>query len=464
MIKNPVRIVILGGGFGGLATARALERQLPRDADVEVTLVNRDNYFLFTPMLHEVAASDLDVTTIVNPLRKMLKRTSIFTGTVDRIDTEARTVAVSHAGGVHGHLLAYDHLVVALGSVTNHFGIPGVAERALSMKSLDDAMRLRNRLIEHLEEADFECNASLRQSLLTFVVAGGGFAGVETVAAIHDFAHHAVKFYRNLRHDDIRVVVVHPGDYLLPELGADLGHYTGRRLAARGVEVILNAKVASVADDVVQLTNGVRIPAQTVVWTAGVSSNALVSALPCRLVKGRLATDECLRVEGMPNVWALGDCAHVIDRVTGAPYPPTAQHAIRQGACLAANIVALLRGEALRPFTFSTRGLLASIGHRTGVANIMGMNFSGFIAWWLWRTIYLAKLPRLEKKVRVALDWTLDVFFSKDLVQTGSSAARDAADERAVTTEPLLQFMAQVGEPPAASPAPADVPVVAAAV
>jgi NADH dehydrogenase len=419
----PTRIVVLGGGFGGLAVVRELERLLPNDAAVTITLVNRENYFLFTPMLHEVAASDLDITTIVNPLRKLVRRARLFTGTVDRIDTGARTVSVSHAQGQHGHTLPYDHLVIALGAVTNFFGLPGLAERAITMKSLGDAIELRNRLIQHLEEADFECNASIRQPLLTCVVAGGGFAGVETVAATNDFLREALRFYPNLTEHDLRVVVVHPGPYLLPELGEPLGRYTQARLAERGVEVLLSTRVTALDGDEVVLSDGQRIDARTVVWTAGNSTNPVVRDLPCAMERGRIVVDECLRVPALPGVWALGDCAAIRDPVTGGAFPPTAQHALREGRCLARNLVAELRGGATRPFAFSTIGLLAAIGRRTGVANILGVNFSGFVAWWLWRTIYLAKLPRFEKKLRVALDWTLDVLFSKDLVQFGTRRA-----------------------------------------
>jgi NADH dehydrogenase len=420
---TPTRIVILGGGFGGLAVARELERLLPRRADVHVTLVNRDNFFLFTPMLHEVAASDLDITTIVNPLRKLLRRTSLFTGTVDRIDTASRTVTVSHARGEHAHELPFDHLVIALGAQTNFFGIPGLAERAITMKTLGDAIQLRNQLIQHLEEADFECNAQIRGPLLTCVVAGGGFAGVETVAAVNDFLHEALSFYPNLTPADLRVMVVHAGPFLLPELGEELGRYTQARLAERGVEVVLNTRVGGLEGDLVTLTDGRRVDARTVVWTAGNSANPVLDGLPCATERGRIVVDAHLRVRGLPNVWALGDCAHIADPATGGAFPPTAQHALREGRCAARNIVAELRGEAPTPFAFSTIGLLAAIGRRTGVANVLGVNFSGFVAWWLWRTIYLAKLPRFEKKLRVALDWTLDVLFSKDLVQFGTRRA-----------------------------------------
>jgi len=418
---GPVRIVILGGGFAGVATARELERRLP-ERDVRITLVNRENFSLFTPMLHEVAASDLDLADIVNPLRKLLRGCDFFNGTVEGVDCERRVVQVSHGGG-HHHELPYDHLVLALGSVTNFYGIPGLAERAITMKSLGDAVVLRNRLIEQLEAADFECNRSEREPLLTFVVAGGGFAGVETVAALNDFVREVLPFYRNLRESMLRVVLVHPGEVILPELDPRLGRYAAGKLARRGVEIRLDTKVIGVAGDDVELSDGTRIPTRTLVWTAGTAVNPIVGALPCAQERGRVVATEFLDVPGWPGLWALGDCAAVPDPRTGTRYPPTAQHAIRQGRTAGRNIAAAITGGVRRPFVFSTLGQLAAIGRRTGVANVLGVNFSGFAAWWLWRTVYLAKLPRFEKKVRVALDWTLDVLFSKDLVQFGTGRA-----------------------------------------
>jgi NADH dehydrogenase len=421
--QQPARIVILGGGFGGLSAARELERLLPSDANVEITLVNRENFFLFTPMLHEVAASDLDLATIVSPLRRLLARTRLFIGTVEDIDVDARTVTVAHAGGLHRHELAYDHLVMALGAITNFYEIPGLAERASTMKSLGDAIELRNQLIAQLEEADFECNAEVRSPLLTILVAGGGFAGVETVAAVNDFVREAIRFYPNITQQDVRVTVVHAGPFLLPELGEELGRYTQARLAERGVEVLLNTRVTGVNHSRTVLSNGMEVDARTVVWTAGISANPMLDCLPCQRSRGRIVVNEFLQSPDLPNVWAVGDCASITDPATGQTYPPTAQHALREGAYVARNIVAELRGRPKAPFAFSTIGLLAAIGRRTGVANILGFKFSGFVAWWLWRTIYLAKLPRLEKKVRVALDWTLDVLFAKDLVQFGTRRA-----------------------------------------
>ena len=411
------RVLILGSGFGGLYAALRLQRILRRERDVEVLLINRENFFSFTPMLHEVAASDLDLTNIVNPVRKLLKRINFFAGEVESINLERKIATVSHGFDHHHHDLPYDHVVIGLGSITNFFNLPGLERRALTMKSLGDAIHLRNRLIAHLEEADTECCADVRLPLLTFVVAGGGFAGVETVASINDFVREAVGFYSNLRKDMLRVVLVHPGEVILPELGDKLGRYAEKKLAERGVEILVNTRVTGVTENGVQLSTGEEIESKALIWTAGTSSNPVIDCLPCAKERGRLKVDEMLRLPDWPGVWALGDCALVPDRKTGLYHPPTAQHALREGKTLSNNLIATVRGGNLKPFSFSTIGQLAAIGRRTGVANILGINFSGFIAWWMWRTIYLSKLPRFEKKLRVALDWTLDLLFTKDLVQ-----------------------------------------------
>jgi NADH:quinone reductase (non-electrogenic) len=410
------RIVILGGGFGGLYTALFLEKALARDSSLEVTLVNRENFFLFTPMLHEVAASDLEMTHIVNPIRKVLRRVQFVQGQVESIDLRARRVVVSHGGEHHHHELEYDHLVMGLGCVTNFYNLPGVEERAVTMKSLGDAIALRNHLIECLEEADPEC-CRLKQPVLTFVVAGGGFAGVETVASVNDFVREALVFYPNLTEADLRVVLVHDGPVILPELGEQLGIYAQRKLTERKVEIRLKTRISAMSEKGVELSDGTVVPAKTLVWTAGTAPNPILATLPCQKERGRVIANTYMEVPEWPGVWALGDCALIPDPRTGKAYPPTAQHALRQGKILAGNILAAIRGGEKKPFVFTTIGLLASIGRRTGVARILGVNFSGFVAWWLWRTIYLSKLPRVEKKVRVGLDWCLDLLFSKDLVQ-----------------------------------------------
>jgi NADH dehydrogenase len=421
--NQPKRVLILGSGFGGLYTALHLEKKLRREAAVEITLVNRENFFLFTPMLHEVAAGDLDLTHIVNPVRKLLRRTHFFNGNIRSINLKERRVIVAHADDNHDHELFYDYLVLALGSVTNFYNLPGLAENALTMKSLSDAIRLRGRLIKNLEEADFECSSN-RSRLLTVLVAGGGFAGVETIASVNDFVREAIEFYPKLTEKELRIVLIEATDVILPELGPELGAYARKKLARRGVQFLMNTAVKSVSNDEVTLSDGTSLRTNLLVWTAGVSPNPLLEMLDCSKERGRLVTNEFLEVEDFPGVWALGDCAAVPDPASGKSCPPTAQHAIRQGKVVAENIIAAINGGQGRRFEFKTIGALASIGKRTGVARIMGVNFSGFVAWWLWRTIYLSKLPRFEKKVRVALDWFLDLLFSKDLVQFIDLTAR----------------------------------------
>lgn len=410
------RVLILGGGFGGLYTALELEKSLAGDPSLKITLVNRENFFLFTPMLHEIAASDLDFTHIVNPIRRLLKKVEFFHGEVQSIDLRSRRVLVFHGPERHLHELGYDYLVIALGSTTNYYGIPGLDGKAVAMKSLGDAIHLRNQLIDLLEEADFECAVGSRNQLLTVVVAGGGFSGVETVAAVNDFLRGALRSYPHLARNLVRVVLVHPGEVVLPELGPQLGLYAQEKLARRGVEIRVKTKVERISDRGVELDDGTTIDAKTVVWTAGTSPSPVLNGLACSKEHGKLVVNPFLEVSEVEGVWALGDCSFALDPRTGKPYPPTAQHAMRQGKVVAKNIVAAIRGRKKKKFEFSTIGLLAAIGRRSGVANILGINFSGFMAWFLWRTIYLSKLPRLEKKVRVAFDWTLDLLFAKDLV------------------------------------------------
>jgi NADH dehydrogenase len=411
------RVLILGGGFGGLYAALHLDKAIAAEPNVEVTLVSRENYVLFTPMLHEVAAGDLEMTDIVSPLRQMLKHVNFLEADVAAIDLIDRRVTVAY--GVHRResKLSYDHLLIALGSETNFFKLPGVEERALTMKSLGDALVLRNQMLGMMELASLHDDAALRRAMLTFVVAGGGFAGVETIGAMNDFVREAVRYYPNLREADIRIVLVHPNAVILPELGERLGRYAQRKLMARQVAIRTETRVTAFSDKGVELGGGEPIATQTLVWTAGVTPPAVLRNLPCKKEKGRIVVAETLEVPGFPGVWAVGDCAWVPNPKTGKPHPPTAQHALRQAVRGAKNIVAAIRGKRKTPFAFTTLGQLAAIGRRTGVANILGIQISGLPAWWLWRTIYLAKLPSFEKKLRVALNWTLDLFFPKNFVQ-----------------------------------------------
>ena len=416
-MNNKTKILILGGGFGGVYTALRLDKTLARRADVEVTLVSSDNFLLFTPMLHEVASGDLNPSDIVNPIRRMLKRVQFVQADVRSIDLAAKRVHCTRGLRPVSLDLDYDHLVLALGSETNFFGMQGVAENAVTLKTLGDAALLRARVLAILEMASLEPDASVRKRMLTFLVAGGGFAGVETIGAINDLVHDALRYYPQLAPQEVRVVLIHPGEFVLPELGEKLGRYAQQKLAGRGVEIRPGTKVTSYIDSLVAVSSGEAVPAATLVWTAGVTPNPVIAQLPCKKEKGRIMVDEFLQVPGFPGLWAIGDCAAVPDTNTGGPQPPTAQHALRQARHAAKNIETVLAGRQKKPFRFSTIGQLASIGHRHGVANILGMNFSGFAAWLLWRCVYLLKLPRLAKKTRVALSWSLEMIFSKDLEQ-----------------------------------------------
>jgi NADH:ubiquinone reductase (H+-translocating) len=411
------RIVIVGGGFAGLYAALELEKSFATRANVEVTLINRENFFLFTPMLHEIAAGDLDLTNIVNPIRKLLRHVAFFEGQVLEIDLEKRRVVVGHSFDGHSHEIVFDQIVLSLGSTTQFFGLPGVEENALTMKSLSDAVKLRNRLIAILEAADTECSLTERRELMSVAVAGAGFAGVETLASINDFLRNSLRYYPNLAAEDLKLTLIHPGDVILPELSPQLGKYAQRKLEERGIEVLAHSRVASYYGSVIKLADGKEIAAKTLIWTAGTMPNPLISTLPCPTERGRVKVTPELAVPDWPGVWALGDCALVPDLTTGKFCPPTAQHALREGKVTAQNIIAYADGGEFRKFEFKTIGQLATIGHRAGVASIFGVNVSGFLAWWMWRTIYLSKLPRWEKKIRVALDWTLDLLFSKDLCQ-----------------------------------------------
>lgn len=368
-------------------------------------------------MLHEVAAGDLDLSDIVIPLRKMLRGVRFLQADVGSIDLESRHVSLAYGLHRERRVLPYDHLVIALGSDSNFFNLPGVAQRSLTMKSLADAFILRNHAIGMMEAASATDNEAARSAMLTFVVAGGGFAGVETLGALNDFVRESIVYYPALSKMKPRLVLIHPSSVILPELNESLGRYAQEKLTSWKVEVRTNTRVTEFSDRGVELNNGESLPTQTLVWTAGVKPPEVLQNLPVKKEKGRIVVNETLEVPEFPGVWAVGDCAWIRSHLSGKAHPPTAQHALREAVCCANNVVAAIRGSQKKPFRFSALGQLATIGHRTGVANILGLRVSGFLAWWLWRTIYLAKLPTFEKKLRVALRWTLNIAFPKDLTQ-----------------------------------------------
>ncbi len=427
------RVVIVGGGFAGVSVAQRLERRLSRRDDVEVVLVSDSNYQLFTPMLAGVAAGTLQERHIGAPLRSTIPRTIYRHAALESMDAGRRQIKI-RPEGTESVTLAYDHLVLAVGSVPDFRDLPGVRRHALPLKTLADAVRLRAHIIRHLELADVDSDAADRRRRLTVVVAGGGFAGAELIGEIRDMAHglhnlrvlEAVAELVGPRLDpaEFRFVLVHAQDRILPEFQPRLAALALRRLRDKGIEVRLTARVAEVAEDRVILNDDTVIDAATVVWTAGNAPNPLVRRLGLDLEHGGLACEPTMRVRGQEHVWALGDCA-AIPNPAGPEqfYPPTAQHAVREGAAVADNIVAVLDDRPPRPFRFRTIALLVTLGHQDGAAQIGGRVLSGRLAWALWRGIYLAKLPSLERRVQVALDWSLELFFPRDAVLT--EPARD---------------------------------------
>jgi NADH:ubiquinone reductase (H+-translocating) len=411
------RIVIAGGGFAGLYAAMHFDKRLARRADVEVTLISRENFILFTPMLHEVAAGDLYPGDIVNPLRRILRHVKFIDADAQAVDLNTRRIHCIASVADREVEFEFDHLLLTLGSETNFFNMDSVRDWSVTMKSLSDAALLRNRMVALLEEASLQSDEAARRQLLTFVTAGGGFSGTETTGAVNDFVRETVRYYPQLREEMIRVVVVHPGNFILPELGEELGRYAERKLRERKVEVIKGARVANYDGVTVTLSNGTSIPAATLIWTAGVKPSQVIAQLPCEKERGRLLVSEYLAVTGVPGLWAAGDCAAVPILETENFHPPTAQHGLREGVAVAKNIEAMILDRPLKPFRFKMLGQLASIGHLTGVAMVFGIKFSGFIAWCLWRSVYLMKLPRLAKKLRVMVSWTLDIFFGQEIEQ-----------------------------------------------
>jgi NADH dehydrogenase len=428
------RIVILGGGFAGVYTARRLEKWLrrlgARSSEYEIVLVNRDNYFVFQPMLPEVISGSIGILDTVSPLRRLLRRTTVVVREIESIDLEARTVWTSP--GVHPHpsAISYDHLVVALGTVTDFRGLRGLPEHAMPFKNLGDALALRNHVIGALEEAAVEQEPALREQLLTFVVAGGGFSGVEVAAELNDFVRQVARSYPDVLPGDIRVVLLHSQDRILPEVAPRLARFAEQVLRRRGVEIRLGVRLESATAEAAILAGGERIPARTLVSSVPSSPHPLVEALELpKSANGRLLVTRELRVEGSEAVWAVGDCALVPNGNGGAFAPPTAQHAIRQAAVVADNIVASIAGRPLREYAYAGLGKMGSLGHRTAVAEVLGVPISGFLAWWLWRTIYLAKLPGWARRLKVATSWTLDLVLPPDLVQLRAGAEKGLRHE-----------------------------------
>ncbi|MFP4281920.1 MAG: FAD-dependent oxidoreductase [Opitutales bacterium] len=411
-------VLILGGGFAGVAVAQRLGRHARRRGGLRAALVSSENYMVFQPMLAEVAAASISPSHVVNPLRQLCKGVDVYRGKVTSIDGERREVQLEPSRYTPNVLLRGEELVLALGARIDLRRVPGMSEHAFLMQNVGDAMKLRSKIIERFEEANLVTDATVRRRLLTFVVVGGGYSGVETAGEILDLLRRMVRFYENVSPEEYEVVLVHSREVLLPTLSPSLGRYAAEKLEARGLRLLLGHRVRVVTANYVTLDNGDTIASNTVVSTVGTAPLEIVAELIAKhdlaAERGRIRTTNTFAVEGLEGFWAAGDCA-VVPKVDGGDCPPTAQFATRQGEVLARNLLARRAGRPPKPFTFTGLGELAAIGHHTAVAEIKGRRFSGFFAWWMWRTIYLSKLPGFQRKLHVLIDWTFDLFFPRDI-------------------------------------------------
>ncbi|MGB6595237.1 MAG: NAD(P)/FAD-dependent oxidoreductase [Candidatus Nitrosopolaris sp.] len=456
---NRQKIVILGGGFAGVTVLKRLQSKFQSNISIEIIMVSKDNYLLFTPMLHEVASGTIETRHIVTPIREFCNRSRFYCAIVEDIDLKNKRVMIRPSATIAPSAIMdtntsmaeqnvlqldskdtksvqYDYLVISLGSETKFFGMADIQKNAFTIKNLNDAIKLRNHIISLLEQSDqlgsntdTIINSSvgndntyknLQKRLLTFVIVGGGFAGVETAGELNDFVRESAKeYYHNIDVNNIRVIIVQSGDRLLPEMTMELAKFALQRLNKRGVEVILNNRVTGGTSNSVKLKNGDLIPTKTIIWTGGVASYSLLTRISCEHdnKSNRVMVDEYLEIPNYKGVYALGDCAHIMDPSTGSPCPPTAQHAIREGTVAANNIIASIEGrpEDRRKFDYKTRGMMASIGKRTGIGSLFGVEVQGILAWLIWRSYYLAHLPTIQKKLRVLADWTVDMFFKRDV-------------------------------------------------
>lgn len=405
-------IVVIGGGFAGTSAVRRLERRLP--AGWQVTLLSEENYMTYTPLLPEVVGASLAPSHAVAPLRTMLRGAAYRRAAVQAIDFPGRTLRY---GPGAEHFLQYKHLVLACGSVPNLGFIDGMDRHALPLKTLGDALHIRNRVILALERAELEDDARLRDRLTTFIVIGGGSSGVEVAGAIADFLRAAQRYYPRLRETRAKVIVIESGDRLLSEFPGTLGDSALRSMRGHGIDIRLDTVAATVSDRGVKTEAGDWIEGGNIICTIGTEPNELIRSLALPKEKGRLTTGPDMSVTGQQGVWAIGDCAVVINADTGECSPPTAQFAVRQGRQVADNIVRELEDKPVRAFSYRSRGELATIGHRRAVAQLFGLRLSGFTAWLIWRAVYLFMLPTALRKLQVFSEWSLELLFPRDMTQ-----------------------------------------------
>lgn len=416
------RILILGGGFAGMFAAKELRRELGRTADIEI--INEVNYFVFQPLLPEVAAGSVSIRDAVAPLRRLLPGVRVRQARIFDIDLERKVVVIFQGQQRHYIEVPYDHLVLAPGQGIDLSRVPGLAHHAFTMKTLSDAMALRNHVIDKLEHADVTLLPEVKKESLTFTVIGGGFSGVETVGEMYDLIQRSLAFYPNIRPEEVRILLIEFMDRLLGELPATLGDYAKTFFEKRGIEVMLKTGVKEATGTALLTTSGEVIGTRTIVATIGNAPLPLMSKLELPNDRGRVRTDRMLRVEGREDVWALGDAALIplVDAPSAREHyaPPTAQFAVREARQLAKNLKAALAGQAPAPFFYKSKGALASLGGNRGVAEVYGVRLSGFPAWALWRIYYLGFVPGFSTKARIAAQWLLDLVLGRSTVQTGS--------------------------------------------
>ncbi len=417
-----MRIVVLGGGFGGVATARHLERCLRRHRDVDITLVSRENFFVLTPLLFEACSGRLELRHCAQPIRAALRWARFVEATVTAVDVEGQIArAITADGGTHA--LPYDHLVVALGASTNDQLIPG-SSNAFTFKTMADALVLRNHLIEQFERADASPDSTMRRGCLTVVVIGGGLVGVELLGELTAFADDVLRFYPRIRRDEIRFRLFEAGPRILPEIDEALAAVATRVLQARGADLRPATPVRSIEAGRVRLANET-IDTGTIVLAAGIVPSVVASAIPVvHDHRGRIAVDETMRSRSHRQVWAMGDCA-AIPGPDGRPYPALAQHTVREARQLARNIQAVIEARSPKPFVFQPLGTMASLGHTRAVARVLGLRLTGFAAWWVRRTYYLFQMPRWDRRLRIVLDWTVAVFFRPDITKVELRVERE---------------------------------------
>jgi NADH:ubiquinone reductase (H+-translocating) len=419
MNMNTKHVVIVGGGFAGIGTAQLLEHRLP--PGWHMTLISQENFVTFSPLLPEVVGASVLPGHVIAPHRQMICCSSVCMAQVTDIDTAEKTV---HYLGEGSGMLQYDELVLACGSNANLDIVKGMDRYALPLKTLGDALFLRNRVISRLEQAEQQSDEMQRRWLTSFVVIGGGFSGVETAGELVDFMYASLRYYPRIRHEDLKVTLVHGADRLLPELSPKLGQFTLSKMTMRGIDVRLMARATHITDRAVHLASGDIITAGTVICTIGTATNPLVEQIPAPKERGRLKVNADMSVPGVPGIWAAGDCAAVPNAFDDKVSPPTAQFASRQARTLASNIAARMRGQSTKPFRYRPQGQLSSIGHNKAVAEVFGVKLSGFIAWLMWRGLYLLKIPTFSRKARLFLEWNWAMFFPPDISHLGYRRTR----------------------------------------